>query len=109
MRAKNIKLFIEELSVWPTTCGWSEILEIPRDINQPLVDTDNLMAVYGTIPMVRVRAHTAMYIQTGARATQDLYQIYLCIMAALTKEAKSRIALQKDQYCINKIPSEALL
>jgi hypothetical protein len=84
-------------------------MEIPRDVNQPMGDADNLMNAYGTIPMARVRAFVAMYIQTKARAAQDSYQMYLCIMATLTKEANSRIVLQKDQYYVNEIPSRALL
>jgi hypothetical protein len=109
MRAKNIKLFIGELSIHSTTFGWSDIMEIPKDLAQPLAVTDNLMTAYGTIPIARVRAHVATYIQTEAHAAQDLYQIYLCIMATLTKEAKSRIVLQKDQYNVNDTPSNVLL
>jgi hypothetical protein len=109
MRAKNIKLFLEELSIRSTTFGWSDIMEIPRDLARPLDETDNIMTAYGTIPIARVREHVATYIQTEARAAQDSYQIYLCIMATLTKEAKSRIVLQKDQYNVNDIPSGVLL
>jgi hypothetical protein len=72
MLAKNIKLFIEELSIRLTTFEWSDIMKILRDNNQLLVNTDNLMTAYGTIQMTMVREHVITYIQTEECASQDL-------------------------------------
>jgi hypothetical protein len=109
MRAKNVKLFIEELSIRSTTFGWNDIMGIPRDLNDPLIRIDDLMTSFGTITIAQVRAHAATYVDTETRVAQDSYQLYLCIMATLTKEAKSRIVLQKESYYVNRVPSGTLL
>ena len=109
MRAKNLKLFVEELSIRTVTFGWGHIMGIPKNLNIPLGETDSLLTAYGKITVEKVRSHAESYVASQARGAQDSYQLYLCIMGSLTKEAKSRIVLQKDQYTINGTPSGALL
>jgi hypothetical protein len=109
MRPKHLKLFLEELSIRAGAYGWNDVLDIPKDPDNPLADLDNLITSYGTITVVSVRKHATTYVTSNNRAAQDSSMMYLCIMASLTKEAKERIVLLKSQYTVDGVPAGAVL
>jgi len=94
---EGLNVFLKETDDRAHAYGWTHILNIPPDLGNPdrLV---NLISDYGQLSLEQVQAHAETYINTRSRASQDSTQLYYCIMATLTKEAKDTVLLVEHEY-----------
>jgi len=67
-QAANIKVFLQALTDRAHAYGLSTILEIPRDLAQPLLNLISLLDQYGQVDMDHLRTHDTSYINTPSRA-----------------------------------------
>ena len=100
-QAVNLKVFLESLKNRASAYGWSSILDIPKDVNQPLSNLTNLLEQYGELELKDIRAFVRTYIGTPTRAAQDEAQLYACLCASLTQDALSKVTTWKKDYTIN--------
>lgn len=97
---ENLKIFLRGLEDRSMTAGWTDIMLVPPDLNDP-DETVNILQHYGQLSLEQVQAHAQTYVNYQNRAAQDSMQLYQCIMSTLTKEAKAKIMLSSDQYTID--------
>ena len=109
MQAGNLKVFLEDTGTRSDAYGWQTILDIPKNHLDPLGEVDNLLTAYGMISVERVRKHATTYVTQECRAAQDSNMMKHYIMNSLTKQAKARIVLKKNEYTINGEVSGVLL
>jgi hypothetical protein len=96
---KGLSGFLEQLAGQARTSGWSDIIQIPPDLNNIDKGVD-LLSHYGSITLEQVQAHAETYAHDNNRAAQDSMQMFLCIQNSLTKTAQASIALQKSDYTV---------
>jgi hypothetical protein len=98
--------FLTTLKDRSLSCGWGDILLIPKRIvegaEQDLVDFVNQ---YGEVTLSQIRAHAATYVNTHSRAAQDSYQLYSCLMNSLSSNGRNKIAVWKKDYFVQDTPS----
>ena len=80
---------------------------IPLDQADPDT-TASLLTEYGRLTKDQVRVEVTKYMNGEHRAAQDDYQIYVCLMNSITKEAKDTMTLLKGEYSIGNSPSGVL-
>jgi len=80
------------------------ILMVPEDPLKPEEDLINLIHNYGWLTLNQVRAHAETYIDQEERAAKDTTQLYHCLMNSLTREAKAKVMIWRDEYVIDNIP-----
>jgi hypothetical protein len=100
----GIKVFLSTLEDRATICGWMHILMIPEDANEPDEALLSLLQNYGRLTLGQVRAHAAIYIDQEDRMAQDNAQLYHCLMNSLTKEAKAKVMIWRQEYTVNGFP-----
>ena len=109
----NLRSFIKDVARRANTFGWSSfpngVLNIPNDLFNPTGPSKNLIDQYGEIDLEHIRNYDLTYIGTATRQAQDNRNLYECIMATLTKEAKDTITIWEEDYWINHEPSGTLL
>ena len=110
---KNLKLFLDQVSLRSLEGGWSRILLIPRRdaAGAPVQDgngnvvTDDLLTTYAAIPMSRIDQHVNEYVNANAgaagRNAQLSVQCAVCVKQSLTTEAQKRITLLAADYTVN--------
>ena len=96
----NLKVFLEKVKNRAMATGWNDILNVPTDLAEP-DQTINLISEYGLLSLEQVRAHAETYVNAAVRAAQDSFQLYMCLMKTLTKEAQAKIMLHASEYTIN--------
>jgi hypothetical protein len=99
----SLTTFLSSLEHRALTTGWD--FNVPGEGGNQLSMIQN----YGQLSIEQVRAHVATYSGTPTRAAQNSRQLFLCIMATLTEEAKAHMILFKEQYMVNEVPSGMLL
>jgi hypothetical protein len=82
------------------------IPDIPNDPNSP---TKYLIDNCGQIPLETIREFETTYLQIGCRPAQDTIMLFKCLMASISKEAKNKILIWRDQYTGNGFSSGNLL
>jgi len=81
------------------------ILMVPEDPLEPDKDLINLLHNYGQLTLNQVWAHAKTYIDQEEQAAQDTAQLYHCLMNSLTKEAKAKVMIWRQEYIIANLPS----
>jgi len=109
MKPENLKVFLSEIGLRSITYGWGPILEIAETTGNINSRRYSLLTEYGRVSMEKVKAQVATYHGLETRAAQDDRMLYTCIMESLSKEAKDKILLLKDEYFIQHSPSGAFL
>ena len=84
--------FLKQLSDRVRSSGWTDINQIPPDLNDVDVVID-LITSYGNITLEKVRAHAETYVDGQNCAAQDSMQMYQCIFNSLSKSAQAIVAL----------------
>jgi hypothetical protein len=107
--AHNVKTFLSALEDRSLGYGWDAVLDIPLDPMDPLVNTLSLLTQYGRLTLEQVRAHAATYIALPNRAAQDSMQLYTCLSNSISKEAKAKVMIWREDYYVNNLPSGAAL
>ena len=109
----NLRSFIKDISRRANAFGWNRLpngfLNIPNDLTNPTGPSKNLIEQYGEIDLEHIKRYDMTYIGTPSREAQDNRNLYECIMATLTKEAKDIITIWEEDYWINNEPSGTLL
>lgn len=106
---KNLKTFLNELRDRSSMCGWSDVLQVPKDVAAPDHDLVSLLTHHGEITLEQVKAHAITYQSFGVRAAQDAFMLYHCLTKSLSPEALNRINLRSDDYFSSDTPSGTCL
>jgi hypothetical protein len=84
-------------------------MQIPQDMNDPLNNLVYLIDNYGQILLASIREFETAYVQTSSRPAQDTIMLFKCLMNSISKEAKNKILIWRNQYSINGYSSGNLL
>ena len=102
--AENMLSFLEAINTHAKEYKWDDeiggVLHIPEDHTDPNSDTAYLPQAYGRINLERIKKFEKSYLGKECRAAQDSYMIYLCLLNSLTKNAKNKIQIWKDDYIV---------
>jgi hypothetical protein len=112
-QAGGLYQFLATLHIRSQEFGWNHpvngimlIPDIPNDPNSP---TKYLIDNCGQIPLETIREFETTYLQIGCRPAQDTIMLFKCLMASISKEAKNKILIWRDQYTVNGFSSGNLL
>lgn len=97
LKPENLKVFLAEMDLRSSSNGWDYMFNIPIAQAQPDV-TYSLLSEYGRLTKAQVDAQVTTYMGEEERSAQNDYQIYLCLMNSLTKEAKDKLLLLRAQF-----------
>lgn len=93
--------------------GWSQenngILWIPRDVNDADSECDLITRSHGMISIEKITEYETSYLGTETREAQDNHMLYQAIMKGLSKAAKNKLLLRKNEYTVEGTPSANLL
>ena len=103
---KDFLAYLEDRSI---VNGWDPILDIPEDARHPNNKLRNLIHKFGQITLQQVKDHASLYVAYQERASQDSMQLYQCLMSSLSKEARAKVMIWKNDYTITGYPSGAAL
>ena len=92
----NLNSFIVAFANKSQRTGWSSIMEIPRDPQDPTAGTDNLLEKYGVISMERVKAWAQRILSEQSRRAQDDNMMYHSLVASLSNEGRDK-SKRKDR------------
>jgi hypothetical protein len=106
---QGLKVFLASLADRALVNGWKPILDIPESSTEPEESLRDLIHQFGQITLEQVQNHAALYIGQELRAAQDSMQLYQCLMASLSKEAKAKVMVWRDEYTVLGYPSGACL
>jgi hypothetical protein len=107
--SEGLNIFLAALYSKAREYGWDTILEIPRDLQAPLIDLGNILTNYGEFDLEHLRAFVSTYVATPTRVAQDSIMLYECIWNTLSKIGRSKVWIWKEEFYINAIPSGVLL
>ena len=96
LKADNLKAFLTELELRSSAHRWQYMFAIPLNQSDPDT-TASLLSEYGRLTKDQVRVDVTRYMNGEHRAAQDDYQIYVCLMNSITKEAKDTMTLLKGE------------
>ncbi len=112
-QADGLYQFLATLHLRGQEFGWNHsvngILQVPQDITDPTNNLVYLIDNYGQIPLATIRAYETTYLQTSTRPAQDTIMLFKCLMNSISKEAKNKILIWRNQYSINGYSSGNLL
>ena len=97
---QGLKVFLACLEDRSIINGWDAILDIPENARNPNDDLRNLIHKFGQITLQQVQDHARLYVGYQGCAAQDSMQFYQCLMASLSKEAKAKVMVWKEEYMI---------
>lgn len=109
----NVKVLLNELRTRTGTFGWADQMKV--NIASPatakggpvIPSYHNILAKHGSITMDHVKRSTNAYINTNVRATQNNYQVYLCLTNSVCDDTKKRMSNKEHRYMLgagNDIP-----
>ena len=107
--AEGLNVFLAALYSKAREYGWDTILEVPRDIRNPMNDLVNVLTNYGILSLEHLREFATLYVATPTRVAQDSVMLYECIWNTLSKTGRSKVWVWKDEFHINAIPTGILL
>jgi len=85
------------------------ILMIAENAADPDEALINLLHNYGHLTINQVQAHAEIYINQEDWMTQDNAQLYHCLMNSLTKEAKAKVMIWRQEYTITNLQDRLAL
>jgi hypothetical protein len=99
-KSQSLKPLLSALHDHSINHGWNRILVVPSNLAVTGSPSYHLLIQYGKLSLAQVRAHALTYANSQTREQQDSLQLYQCIQATLTQEAKVAIALQAQDYIV---------
>jgi hypothetical protein len=109
IQALALNMFMAALYSKSREYGWDHILEVPRDLQAPMMDLVNVLTNYGELTLEHLQAFAATYVATPTRVAQDSIMLYECIWNTLSKNRRSKVWIWKDEFHLNSIPVGILL
>jgi hypothetical protein len=97
----NLNSFIVAFANKSQRTGWSSIMEIPRDLQDPTAGTDNLLEKYGIISLERVKAWAQRILSEQSRRAQDDNMMYHSLVASLSNEGRAKLYLRSEDTTIH--------
>jgi len=99
----KLRLFVDTFRKRANSANWMATLQVP--LNGVTYDlTDN----YGFLTFDQIRAHAISYIAAQSRNYQNAFQIYECLFATLTDDARTKVATRFNDYTIADQPDGLL-
>ena len=99
----KLRLFVDTFRKRANSANWLATLQVPiNGVNYDL--TDN----YGFLTYEQIRNHAMSYINTQTRNYQNAYQIYECLFATLTDDARTKVATRYNEYNVTDQPDGLL-
>jgi len=99
----KLRLFVDTFRKRANSANWTATLQVPLN-GQTYDITDN----YGFLTYDQIRAHAMTYIGTQTRNYQNAYQIYECLFATLTDDARTKVATRHNEYTVHDQPDGLL-
>ena len=93
----GLNLLLAQLKDRAIMYGWTHILSIPPNLNDPDTTID-IIDGYGQLTLAQVCTHAESYVNDQSRLTQDSSQMYLCLMSTLTAKGKNQVMLRQSDY-----------
>jgi hypothetical protein len=91
----KLRLFVDTFRKRANSANWSSTLQV--SLNGTNYDlTDN----YGFLTFDQIRTHVMTYVNTQTRDYQNSYQIYECLFATLTDDARTKVATRHNEYTV---------
>lgn len=94
-----LRTFVQDFKDRAGRANWNSTLIITYNGAQ-----HNLATHYGLIDTEAIRAHAMTYSGTATRNAQNAFQIYECLGATLTKEAKVKVDTLQNIYTVQGQP-----
>jgi hypothetical protein len=107
--SEGLNVFLAALFSKAREYGWDSILEVPRDLQAPMIDLVNVLTNYGEFTLEHLRAFASTYVATPTRAAQDSIMLYECMWNTLSKVGKAKVWVWKEDFHVNAIPTGILL
>jgi hypothetical protein len=107
--ADGLNMFMAALYSKSREYGWDHILEVPRDLQAPMMDLVNVLTNYGELTLEHLQTFAATYVAMPTRVAQHSIMLYECIWNTLSKIGRSKVWIWKEQFHINSIPVGILL
>ena len=99
----KLRLFVDTFRKRANSANWMATLQVP--LNGVTYDlTDN----YGFLTFDQIRSHAISYIAAQSRNYQNAFQIYECLFATLTDDARTKVATRFNDYMIADQPDGLL-
>jgi hypothetical protein len=99
----KLRLFVDTFRKRANSANWLATLQVP--LNGVAYDlTDN----YGFLTFDQIRLHAISYIAAQSRNYQNAFQIYECLFATLTDDARTKVATRFNEYTIADQPDGLL-
>jgi hypothetical protein len=108
-KSKNLKPFLSAIHDRSIDHGWNRILVVPSNLAVTGSPSYHLLTQYGKLSLAQVSTHALTYVNSQTREQQDSRQLYQCINASLTQEAKVAITLRAQDYIVGGKESGACL
>lgn len=98
-----LRQFVESFRKRAISADWLPTLQVPvNGFNHDLTEH------YGLLTFDQIRAHAISYINTETRNFQNAYQIYECLYATLTQEARTKVSTRFNDYNVGNKPDGLL-
>jgi hypothetical protein len=107
--AEGLNMFMAALYSKSREYGWDYVLEVPRDLQAPMMELVNVLTNYGELTLEHLRAFAFTYVVTPTRVAQGSIMLYECIWNTLSKCGRSKVWIWKEEFHINSIPTGILL
>jgi hypothetical protein len=104
--AEGLNVFLAALYSKAREYGRVTILEVPRDIQNPMYDLVNVPTNYGILTLELLREFTTSSVATPTRVAQDSVMMY---ENTQSKTGRSKVWVWEDEFHINDIPTGILL
>ena len=106
LKAPNLPVLLDELSVKADTFRWDSILRIsiftpptqPGALAPPAAVTAHLIRQNGQITQAKVNDYARTFIDTQSRKAQLDWQLYLCMTNSIDPESKAILAGESSSY-----------
>ena len=92
----NLKIFLESLHHCTRTSNWLKIMSIPDHTGT----RRSIINEYGQITMLDVSTDVSKYQGRNCRDAQNCYQLYMCLLESITKEAFLKVDAYTEQYLL---------
>jgi hypothetical protein len=86
--------FLEALRSRAIACGWYDTILM---VNQAGINM-NIVENYGTVTMATTRTKALTYMFSDTRQAQDSFNLYMCLEASLSTEARIAVYAESNTY-----------
>jgi hypothetical protein len=110
IEGKEVNTFCEALSERANKSGWNlagaDII-MTNDSSTPAIQ-QNIITKYGQLTIAKITAAVEGWITNESRRSQNNMQMFMCIMASLTKEGHIKILAEQEKYHVGQVACRKL-